>query len=635
VQASRSSSAVPARVRQAFPRASAWPLESVAAFAACLAASVIANARLLRPDVVSDDALVHQFWMRHWQDPGLFNDPLTTELRRSVRYPDGYQALFWLATHAFDPVAFGEWLGIGLMAASGWLVFRIVREQEAWRPAAWIGAALFLSLLGIHRFAGGFPRAFVQPVVLLTVLLAMRGRNAAAAAVAGGGALFYPPAGVLAAGMMAVSSVRSWRIDARRASFAAAAVAAVLTAVLVPRVPAGGAPRVMSGAEARAFPEFGPRGTLPFFADSLTRYLSQNRSGFDLRCAGSILVVAGLVMLAVRWRDVPRLAPEVLAMPVASLAAFALAQLVLFQLYLPHRYTYPLVAFFAIAVAVLLRPLWEASGRGAPAVLAGPAVVAAVAVFAFPLAPAPPHDGATWIAGALVAGAVIAVALLRVPGRARAGAGAAATGVLLLALILVLPDEPARGARCPRSPVMAYLGSLPEGAVIAGDPQDLKCVPFSAKRAVVTSAKLAPSYEAEAFRDGRARMFADLRAVYGPTLDAIAELSARYGATHLWIRRDAVPRGARWDPRRLPYGRFVHDQLRSGEPASLRLPAACRQWRRGPAEVYDIACIVSTTAHRGSFREDAGHVHCAYDRARRRGHRRRLGRRARRGAGAP
>jgi hypothetical protein len=118
------------------------------------------------------------------------------------------------------------------------------------------------------------------------------------------------------------------------------------------------------------------------------------------------------------------------------------------------------------------------------------------------------------------------------------------------------------------------------------------CVPVSAERAVVTSAKLAPSYEVSAFRDGRARMFADLRAVYGTSPDAITELSTRYGATHLWIRRDAVPRGARWSPRQLPYGRYVHDLLREGEPASLRLPAACRQWRRGPVEVYDLACVL-------------------------------------------
>ena len=49
------------------------------------------------------------------------------------------------------------------MAVAGWLVFAIVREHADWRPAAWIAAALFLALVDIHRFYGGFPRAFVHP----------------------------------------------------------------------------------------------------------------------------------------------------------------------------------------------------------------------------------------------------------------------------------------------------------------------------------------------------------------------------------------------------------------------------------------------------------------------------------------
>ena len=168
---------------------------------------------------------------------------------------------------------------------------------------------------------------------------------------------------------------------------------------------------------------------------------------------------------------------------------------------------------------------------------------------------------------------------------------AAATGALLLVLILAPPSTPRHGMRCPQSPAIGYLASLPKDAVVAGDPRKLTCVAVSAKRAVVISAKLAPSYEAAAFMEGRARMFADLRAVYGPSRRAIAGLRTRYGATHLWIRRSAVARGGSWRPRQLPYGRYVHTLLRRGEPASLRLPRACRRWRHGLAEVYDIACV--------------------------------------------
>ena len=73
-------------------------------------------------------------------------------------------------------------------------------------------------------------------------------------------------------------------------------------------------------------------------------------------------------------------------------------------------------------------------------------------------------------------------------------------------------------SRCPVPPVVQYLCSLPEDAVIAGDPGDLKCLPATAKRAVVISTQLAPAYEVGYFLRGRQRMFADLRAVFGENL---------------------------------------------------------------------------------------------------------------------
>ena len=298
--------------------------------------------------------------MWQWRDPALFTDSLTATLRESARYPDGYQALYWLATQVTSPIVFGEWLGVGLMAVSGWLVFLIVREHTDWRPAAWIAAAIFLSLVDIHRFFGGFPRGFVHPVVLLVVLLAMRRRNLPAALIAAAAAFIYPTAALLASGVLAVSALRvrkPW-IDVRRAAFAALALAGTAAITLG----AGGSPAVLSAAEARDYDEFGADGALNFFVPSVIDYLRQNRSGFDLQASGSALLLAALLLLFVA-RGRARLRPEVLALPVVALLGWAAAQLVLFQLYLPHRFTYPLVAFFAIAVGVLVRPAWEAAPR--------------------------------------------------------------------------------------------------------------------------------------------------------------------------------------------------------------------------------------------------------------------------------
>ena len=529
-------------------------IESLAAFAACFAVSVLVSLNLLKANVFSADAFVHQYWMWHWRDPQLFTDALTAELRGSARYPSGYQALFWVATQAVSPVTFGEWLGVGLMAVSGWLVFAITREQSSWRPAAWIAAALFLALIDIHRFYGGFPRAFVHPVVLLSVLLAMRRHHLTAAVVAAAGALFYPTAALLASGVLLVSSVgwsgRRPRLETPRLWFALLALAGTVAAVLVPALLSGGSPEVFTAGEARRYPEFGPNGALHFFVPSTLDYLEQNRSGFDLRAAGSILVLAAIALLALRPANLRLLRREVLAMPVVALLGFAAAHAVLFRLYLPHRYTYPLVAFAAIAVAVSLRPTWEAllARRRAGA------------------RPAP------------------------------AAAAAVVTALVLLGAMLVATESWKRGTVCRHTAATGYLATLPKDAVIAGDPQDLRCIPATARRPVVISTQLAPAYEVDYFLHARERMFAMLRAYYGPSTDAIVALGERYGATHLWVRPEAVRQvmasnGGHWREGDAPYGRFVQRLLREGEPAVLNLPAECRTAGGGESVIYDIRCI--------------------------------------------
>ena len=163
--------------------------------------------------------------------------------------------------------------------------------------------------------------------------------------------------------------------------------------------------------------------------------------------------------------------------------------------------------------------------------------------------------------------------------------------------MLAATERWARGdASARRRARAAYIASLPKDAVIAGDPIDLKCIPATARRPVVTSTQLAPAYEVDYFFDQRERMFATLRAYYGPSAAAIAALGKRYGATHLWVqpgrvRKAVATDGDRWRVGHEPYGTFIRELLRGGEPAVLNLPAACRRWRNQSSEVYDIRCI--------------------------------------------
>jgi hypothetical protein len=174
--------------------------------------------------------------------------------------------------------------------------------------------------------------------------------------------------------------------------------------------------------------------------------------------------------------------------------------------------------------------------------------------------------------------------------------GAALTGSLLVAALLLVPGQALRGIECATGPAIERLAKLPKDAVIAGDPADLECLPGTARRAVVISTQLAPSYEVDYFLEARARIFDMLRAYYGPSADAISALRERYGATHLWVNhatlaKELSARPLRWRASRVPYGLFVRRLVRRADPATLDLPRACRSYANGPDEIYDIACL--------------------------------------------
>jgi hypothetical protein len=135
------------------------------------------------PHVYQSSALLLTFWMRHFQDPGLFNDGMTAALRRSGFIPLGVQLLYFLGAHVIDAITFGEILGIVLAPIAAWLVFLIVRHITPWKPAAWLAAAVYWSAWDVQVFSGGHARAFGQPILLLVVLLALRGRDRIAAIV--------------------------------------------------------------------------------------------------------------------------------------------------------------------------------------------------------------------------------------------------------------------------------------------------------------------------------------------------------------------------------------------------------------------------------------------------------------------
>lgn len=567
------------------------------------------------PFVFQGDAQIHEYWMRRFQDGALFQDTLTNALLSTGYSPPGFRFLFWSASHAVDPVHFGELLPLLLQPLAVWLVFRIIRSHSDWRPAAWIGAALFLVPSDVLRFSGGHPRAFADPIVLLAVFFLLGRRNLRAALVPPVGVLLYPPAGLVALGIVALSSLERGQrafVNVRRAAWAGASTAGVAAALLLPRLVAATSDGLISEAEARRYPEFGPEGPMHYFSSSTLDYLRNNYSGFFLQDAGSILAVAALLLLILRPRNALLLRWEVWCMAISALGFFAVAQAVLFQLYLPHRYTYALLPFFCIVIAAAVRPTFGAlAARARSFSLAAPVLALAVALLAlgfFPLGPRRSLSGlGSWLVDATPylavgfgVGVVLAAGILkRTAGRAASASSVAATAAAIVASSVVVAEVAfagsfavMRGNLCPYTRLYGYLQTLPKNAIIAGDPVDLNCIPIAARRPVVISRKLYQPWNPQYFQLIRERMFRDVRAQYGSSTEALVDLRTRYGADYVLVRNQ--PRKHVWPARMAPFtGELARFLELVPVAASQRLPQGCQTWRGGKFRVYSLACVAA------------------------------------------
>jgi hypothetical protein len=586
---------------------------------AALATMYVERTILFTPHVSATDTILLEYWMRRFQDPGLFQDPLTHALIQTGYVPLGSQAVYWLASNLVDPIRFGAWGVLVLAPLSTWLVFRIVREHTAWIPAAWFGAALFILSWQNQRFSGTHPRAFAQPVVLLTVFLLLRGRTRWAAAVPAAGALFYPPAALVALCIMFLSGLgapgRRLTVDRRTLVAGAASAAVLLLAYELPRIAGLSSGNLITESVARHYPEFGPKGQVPFFRGpgSILDELRANYSGFAVTLGGSILMVMTAVVLALRPANCRLIRKEVWAMAAASLLLFGLSYAVLFHLYLPNRYTYPLIPFYCIVIAVSWYPLWNAYGEKLPWLLpmlavGMPAVVVWFAGSRFDLGPLLPSstlrdtvvDDWVILACSVAAGAVLAAVVYlnrndRAMGAMIVLLCAVMAGSLLTGVAAEAGWQTSKGHDCSTDQALyGFLRTLPKRAIIAGDPKAIDCVPIEAERGVVISRKLYQPFDYTFLKIVRPRMTDVLRAYYGSSRSAIAALGTRYGATDLVIDRRLLA-AERPDLRYTFMAPFA-GVVRRAAPgpshrAALQLPRSCQVWRRGDLAVYDIACV--------------------------------------------
>jgi hypothetical protein len=595
------------------PRTTRYGIEDVAVVVLSALATLYLEWRIMfEAGVFQSDALVHTYWMRRFSDHGLFHDPLTNVLVRSGYVPLGVQAIYYCVSQLVDPVRFGAVGALAVAPLSAWLVFRIVLEHTDWRPAPWLGAALFLLPWSVQQFNGLHARAFGEPIVLLTLYLVLRGKKRCAAVIPPAAALLYPPVAVISLLLVIgaiVKSVLEQRRPLRRwIAVAFGSVAATAFAAMVPRLVGVQRSDLIAGAVAHRYPDFGPHGQMHFFSSSIITMLRGPYSGFDLDTAGSVLLAAFIAVLLVPG-NFRRVRVEVWMLAVICLVMFAASYGVLFRLYLPSRYVHPLIGVFSIVVAVCWEPTWSFIARvvglrllvGAAGMV--PAAVVWLGLCLLPLGPEMTlrrlaqwvlHDRWLYLMW-LVAASLLAVAMhviARRDGRRSAVTFAAVlAGTLLVGGVALAGSGQAGGKACPDTPVFRYLSTLPKDTVVAGDPIRIDCVPIVSKRPVLMSKKLYQVYDLNVFRFARPRMFAELMAYYGSSRDDVARLHTKYGADVLVVDRDLSK------PSYLgmaPFKELVARLRRSvRHPAVRRLPSRCIMWRDAADTVYDLRCVAS------------------------------------------
>jgi hypothetical protein len=248
--------------------------------------------------------------------------------------------------------------------------------------------------------------------------------------------------------------------------------------LLLPRL-IGHEQALITKAEARALPDFGPGGQMHFFSNNVLAILKGTYSGLDMGPSLAILLFTPVVLLLLRPRNILLLRRELLWMLVTSALLYVLAYAVLFRLYLPNRYTYPLLPFSCVAIAVAWRPTFESLGHRLRPALAWLLIPLGLAISSppptspcrvVPLGPGCPAPGCTsscitvrpvvwWIVVAVVASALVGRGAGPIVGRRRAGgtlpwprwrspaAGSASPGTAV-----AIAGCCATLARCPRTP---------------------------------------------------------------------------------------------------------------------------------------------------------------------------------------
>ncbi len=468
---------------------------------------------VLRPDLFSDDATQHVYWLYRYADSSLFPGDLTIEYFGSLSVaPWGYRALYAVLSPLGDALLVAKIVSGVLLMLSAYMAWLLGKALNTAKPAitGLLTVAVTLALLPAVDLlpAMGFQRTFALPITLLCIwaLVAYRYFWVGISWILA--SLVYPvivPVLGLTAGLVFLMDIwRDRRMPPHWLWNGAAGVVTIAVVLLTRDVPQGIGPMV-TFAQAQVMPEFGANGRQSLFGNGFSAYwFGHHRTGlgWSPRLILLLGVTTVIVVLSGNRRLIPRAVWTVAGVGVTLWFA---ARLTLFDLYLPNRHSrWSLAAYAVVMIAV--------ATYGLAAKLFGPS-----------------SDTSRrwhWVAlcASFVAPVVVSLALY--PSASRAWHQTV--------------DHDLEGA-------YQYIKTLPKDTLVASHPTLADPVPLRTRRSVLASTETWISFQLGYNAQLTPRLEASLQAAYATTWEAFDRALSAYGVDaflvtpELWRTTDYSP----------------------------------------------------------------------------------------------
>ncbi len=527
------------------------------------------------PYVAHSDARQHVFWMARFQDPNLFPHDLIADYFQSAA-PQGYTALYRLMTKiGLDPLLFSKLLPVGLGLIATGYCFALSLQILPVPLSGFIAAVLLNQNLWMaNDLPSGTPRAFAYPLLLAFLYyLSRRSLIPCLVAIVLQG-LFYPQIVFVSVGILILRLLRwqkgriGFSADRTDYLFCLTGMGVGLSVLLLFALNSSGFGPTLTAAQARGWPEFGPRGRVPLSATySWLYWIAGPRTGLlpqpaiffrpELLLIGLLLPMA--LHLPSRFPLAKRMDPNVALLPqilMASVGMFFAAHALLFRLHLPPRYTkysFPIVMALAagMAFALILDAVLQWAERN-------------------------PNSLKRVVAWIFIA--LSAALLLRSPLSTKEFSH----------LNYVLGRYPA---------LYEFFSRQPKDILIASLAIEVNNLPTFARRSILTGRKYAVPYQIGYYRQFRQRTADLVRAQYSPDLALVQGFIRKYGVS-FWLldRRAFTPEHVSrdtWIKQYQPEANEAVHRLKKGElPALAAFMDRCSVYENARSVVLDARCIL-------------------------------------------